>query len=208
MQVVVLLAATPGKLISRAELAEDAWLDRIVGDGSLTQTISKLRRALVEASGRNEYHQLIETAPKRGYRLAASVTEHQPAKIATKRRFRRLMLTTTAVIFVISSMTWFVFEGIVGQKQQVNALAVLSFRDFIDESNLEHLAMGLADQLIDVLAASAQIRVISRTSSLRLESSKMDTADIAETLGVQYLLEGSFKGLGSAILNLRLNRIQ
>jgi len=82
MDVLMLLAAEPGRLFSRDELFERAWPGVVVGDEALTQCIIKLRRALGDDARAAAY---IETVSKRGYRLIAPVSE--PPKPSSRRRW-------------------------------------------------------------------------------------------------------------------------
>ncbi len=66
-QVLIYLAHRPGLVVSRAQLQDHLWSDRVVGDESLTRCISILRRELED---RRPYR-YIQTLPKRGYRFIA-----------------------------------------------------------------------------------------------------------------------------------------
>ena len=70
MDLLVFLAARPGKVVGRAELLACVWPGVVVGDEALTQAVTKLRRALADQARAPAY---IETIPKRGYRLVAEV---------------------------------------------------------------------------------------------------------------------------------------
>ena len=65
-----LLVARAGTLLSKDALIEAAWQGVAVTDNSVEQAISSLRRLLAEA-GDSAY---IETQARRGYRFVASVT--------------------------------------------------------------------------------------------------------------------------------------
>lgn len=65
-----LLADHPGEVVSRAHLFDRVWKDRVVVDEALTRAISRIRVALGDAGSPRRY---VETLPKRGYRLIASV---------------------------------------------------------------------------------------------------------------------------------------
>lgn len=192
MQVLVLLAAAPGKLVSRTDLIDGAWPDRVVGDDSLTQTVSKLRRALSDASGQDDGYHLIETLPKRGYSLTTNVTPNQPAVVISSRVVPRGALSIGAALWAIAVLAWFGLHDI---RQHVHSsektLAVLPFRDFSAEQNRAHLAQGLSDELIGELSADPQFIVTARSSSFRFTEDELDTADVARSLGVRYLIEGS-----------------
>jgi TolB-like protein/Tfp pilus assembly protein PilF len=66
----LLLVENAGGVVSKQELFERVWRDTFVEEGSLTRTISVLRKVL-DAGGRGQEY--IVTVPKRGYRFAAPV---------------------------------------------------------------------------------------------------------------------------------------
>ena len=70
LQVLDLLVAQPGVVISRAELLRTVWGGAFVGDDAVSAAIIKLRRAF-EDDARSPH--VIETVHKSGYRLIASV---------------------------------------------------------------------------------------------------------------------------------------
>jgi DNA-binding winged helix-turn-helix (wHTH) protein len=69
MSVLSALVERPGQLVRKEELEKKVWGMRI-GGNSLSQQISVLKKALGQASGKNEY---IETVPREGYRFVARV---------------------------------------------------------------------------------------------------------------------------------------
>ena len=76
-QVLCLLLARPGELVTREELRKMLWpADTFVDfEHGLNKTINKLREALSDDKERPRY---IETLPRRGYRFIASVMTAQP----------------------------------------------------------------------------------------------------------------------------------
>lgn len=58
-----------GRLVSKRELLDRVWVGTFVGDDTIAQRISVLRRALGDRPDRR----FIETVPKRGYRFVADV---------------------------------------------------------------------------------------------------------------------------------------
>lgn len=72
MAVLVDLAAHAGEVVSRHELIDRVWQGAIVGDEVLSRCIYLVRQALGESS-RNPH--FIETVPKHGYRLNATVAD-------------------------------------------------------------------------------------------------------------------------------------
>lgn len=67
-----LLVERHGRLVTKQELLETVWGGAYVGEGTIAQRISLLRRTLGEAEDGRPY---IETVPRRGYRFAGSVSE-------------------------------------------------------------------------------------------------------------------------------------
>lgn len=72
MDLLVYLARRPGKVLSREELEQAIWAGTVVGYDALTSAIIKLRKAFGDDS---RHPWLIETVPKKGYRLIAPVAE-------------------------------------------------------------------------------------------------------------------------------------
>ena len=64
------LAHRSGEVVSKEELLEAVWPGVYVSDGAIRRTISHLRRALDDDPQAPRY---IETIPKTGYRLVATV---------------------------------------------------------------------------------------------------------------------------------------
>ena len=70
MELLVYLAKHQGEVVSLENLLNDLWEGKIVTDGTVYNCIAELRSVL---SAGNDQLVLIETIPKKGYRLVASV---------------------------------------------------------------------------------------------------------------------------------------
>lgn len=68
VDVLTYLARNEGTVVSTQELLDHVWSGRFVEDGAVYQSIAKLRSALGDKSG-----DIIETVPRRGYRIVAAV---------------------------------------------------------------------------------------------------------------------------------------
>src|SRR5580692_3825002 len=73
----LLLVENAGRLVSKEEFMRRVWADSFVEDLVLTQNISQLRKIL----GNGE-QPVIETVPKRGYRLLIPVIESERTQSA------------------------------------------------------------------------------------------------------------------------------
>lgn len=70
MDLLVYLASRHGQVVSKDDLLNDVWRSLVVSESALTRTITELRHALDDDA---EHPQLLETIPKRGYRLIGNV---------------------------------------------------------------------------------------------------------------------------------------
>jgi transcriptional activator of cad operon len=102
----------------------------------------------------------------------------------------------------------FVFYGKVGGSVRAdstpaaalgqNSVAVLPFLDLTSESmDQEYFADGMTEELIDRLSKIPGLRVPPPTSSFYFKGKKVPVADIAKSLGVAYVLDGSLRKSGS-----------
>lgn len=84
MDVLVQLAMRAGDVVAREELLEAIWPGQHVEDEGLTHCVAELREALGEHA---QHPVMVETIPKRGYRLGVAVTwtSHPPRAAARNR---------------------------------------------------------------------------------------------------------------------------
>lgn len=80
IKLLCMLAAEAGQVVDRQRLIDALWPRVIVNDNSLNRAVSDLRKALQGHS-----HSWIQTIPKRGYRLNATVRMLSPAPDAARR---------------------------------------------------------------------------------------------------------------------------
>jgi transcriptional activator of cad operon len=81
-----------------------------------------------------------------------------------------------------------------------NSVAVLPFLDLTSESmDQEYFADGITEELIDRLSKIPGLRVPPPTSSFYFKGKKVAIADIAKSLGVAYVLDGSLRKSGSTM---------
>lgn len=70
------LAANANRLITKDELHQAVWNDRIVGDGSLKECIREIRRALGDDARSPRY---VQTVHRRGYQFLLANSRRNPA---------------------------------------------------------------------------------------------------------------------------------
>ena len=76
----VVLAANPGRLLTKEHLMQAVWPDVIVEESNLAYHVFAIRKALGESAAADRF---IETVPKRGYRFVAPVRTDLPSAVAS-----------------------------------------------------------------------------------------------------------------------------
>lgn len=79
------------------------------------------------------------------------------------------------------------------QKYGENSIAVLAFDDISATGDLEYFADGIAEELLNLLAAIPELRVAGRTSAFSFKGNPATIPEIGEALGVTYIIEGSVR---------------
>jgi TolB-like protein/Tfp pilus assembly protein PilF len=79
------------------------------------------------------------------------------------------------------------------------SIAVLPFINMSDDKANDYFSDGLSEELLNVLAKVQGLRVIARTSSFAFKGKDATIADVAKTLGVDHVLEGSVRKSGDRV---------
>jgi TolB-like protein/tetratricopeptide (TPR) repeat protein len=82
---------------------------------------------------------------------------------------------------------------------RIESLAVLPLSNLSGDPAQEYFADGMTEELITDLAPIQSLKVISRTSVMRFKNSKLPLRDIARTLGVDAIIEGSVLRAGDRV---------
>jgi adenylate cyclase len=79
------------------------------------------------------------------------------------------------------------------------SIAVLPFLNMSGDPSQEYFSDGLTDQIINGLCKVANLFVIARNSSFAYKGKSISIKQIANELGVQYILEGSVQKAGERV---------
>jgi TolB-like protein/DNA-binding winged helix-turn-helix (wHTH) protein len=215
MQVLVCLAKCPGEALAKEQLMKSVWPDTFVTDDVLKRCISELRRVFEDDA---HEPRIIETIPKRGYRLLMPVdweNESPDSPVARHQLENNLLrskegkpwvpkLGITAAIAVLLLLcvlgldavrTWQRSRGI----HQIQSLAVLPLQNLSGDPAQEYFSDGMTDALITDLAQIASLKVISRTSSMQYKQSRKSLPEIASELNVDGIIEGTVQRSGNRV---------
>jgi serine/threonine-protein kinase len=79
------------------------------------------------------------------------------------------------------------------------SIAVLAFSDLSPERDQDYFCQGLAEELINTLAAVRGLRVLARTSAFAIQGQGLDVREIGRRLRVDTVLEGSVRKSGTRL---------
>jgi len=81
-------------------------------------------------------------------------------------------------------------------QRPIRSIAVLPFLDLTEGMRQEEFADGMTEELIDKLSKIPGLRVPSPTSSFYFKGKQLPVAEMARSLGVAYVLDGSVRKSG------------
>jgi TolB-like protein/Tfp pilus assembly protein PilF len=84
-------------------------------------------------------------------------------------------------------------------RPKITSLAVLPLKNLSGDSTQEYLADGMTEAIIGRLSSIHDLRVISRTSVMHFKDAQLSVPEIARTLRVDAIVEGSVMREGSRI---------
>ncbi len=198
MRLLLCLAERAGEVVSIDELLDQVWSGVVVTQDSVYQAVASLRRQLGDDAKEPAY---IATVPRLGYRMVASVTPwtDEPVSPLTGRRPRLLAIgaavgVVLALAFLLYAKVLYIPRAAATAGAPQKSVAVLPFLDLTSQKmDEEYFADGMTEELIDKLSKIPGLRVPAPTSSFYFKGKKITIADIAKSLGVAYLLDGSVR---------------
>ena len=227
MRLLVCLAEHAGEVVSIDDLLSQVWPDVTVTPDSVYQAVASLRRLLGDDSKQPTYiatvprlgYRMVATVSPwtdepAATSLAQALDSVPPSPVrsdvpASGTRLRAGLLWTAAVVICLALGVAFLFHGRITRNrpadppavaaQPQKSIAVLPFIDMTQAMNEEPFADGMTEELIDKLSKIPGLRVPGPTSSFYFKGKQIPVADIAKTLGVAYVLDGSVRKSGTRL---------
>lgn len=219
MRLLLCLADRAGQVVSIEDLIAHVWAGIAVSSDSVYQAITALRRQLGDDPRKPAY---IETVPRLGYRMIAAVgpwtdssdasapspdSPHTAASEKKSHRVASLLWSAGAVILAIAIGVLLHERSGIADRPSASAasappqqsIAVLPFLDLTEGMSDEEFADGMTEELIDKLSKVPGLSVPGATSSFYFKGKQKSIGEIARTLNVAYVLDGSVRKSGGRV---------
>ncbi|HWP16188.1 MAG TPA: winged helix-turn-helix domain-containing protein [Xanthobacteraceae bacterium] len=173
------------RVVTRDDLLDAIWNGRVVSESTLSSRINAARRALNDTG---EEQRLIRTVARKGLRFVGEVetAERREAPVSDGAGALRPAL----------------------QLPDRPAIAVLPFTNLSGEPGQEYFSDGISEDIITALSKLRWFFVIARNSSFIYKGKAVHMKQIAEELGVRYVVEGSVRRRGDRIrITAQLNDV-
>jgi DNA-binding winged helix-turn-helix (wHTH) protein/tetratricopeptide (TPR) repeat protein len=226
MDLLLYLAKGGGRVISRDDIIRHVWRGTLVTDDVITRSISQIRHALADDWRKTL---VIETIPKRGYRLVPTVeflvepsgaepaavqppeaappeVHNSPPRAAQRLRWRFAAVALLAIAIVIAAEVvdhGRVFGPASAGGSTPRVISSVMIAPFVLEGGSEsnaYLGAEFSNQLIDALAATAELRVIGAGSSAALAKSARSALQGARELNVAAVITGTVRQTDAQLL--------
>jgi DNA-binding winged helix-turn-helix (wHTH) protein/tetratricopeptide (TPR) repeat protein len=153
MDVLVCLAERAGEVVSRETLNQQVWGNIVVTDQAVTNCISELRHHLGDDRAA---HRIIETIPKRGYRLTAPVALAQVETIPVAVRRWPVAAGLLLGVVILGGVWWWWRSA---SAPTLTSVAVMRFENAAGDESLDYLALALSDETATMLTKSRDVAV-------------------------------------------------
>ncbi len=161
------LVTQRARVVSKGDLISQIWGDRIVSDSALNSRINAVRKAIGDDGAAQR---LIKTIPRKGFRFVGEVREEAAAFPAQ--------------------------AGTVPTPPRVAdrpGIAVLAFENMSGDPAQDYFGDGISEDILTALSKQRWFMVIARNSSFTYKGRAVHIRQIAEELGVRYVVEGSVR---------------
>jgi TolB-like protein/cytochrome c-type biogenesis protein CcmH/NrfG len=178
----VYLLQNRDRVVSRDDLISAIWNGRIVSESTLTSRVNAARKAVGD-SGKDQ--SLIRTVARKGFRFVGDVRRAEPDIVDTASgKSSPLPLPDRP------------------------AIAVLPFINMSGEAEQQYFSDGITEDIITALSKLRWFFVIARNSSFIFKGQSVHLKQVADELGVNYVVEGSVRKEGERVrITAQLNDV-
>ena len=189
------LLERPGELVTRAELVQRLWGGEtfVDFDAGLNTAVAKLREALGDSA---EAPRLVDTVPKRGYRVLGTVRPadslaeaevFQPeAPIPNPDRVSRRWVIAASAVLLAAALGIAYWWG----TPPPTRVAVVLFDNETDRQDFDRLAQMLTDSVVLKLGSQSRLAVIGNAAILRTDRPFRDLKAIRSEVAADLIVIG------------------
>jgi TolB-like protein len=187
----VYLMQNRDRVVSKDDLIASVWHGRIVSDSTLTSRINAARKAIGD-SGAGQT--LIRTIARKGLRFVGDVrTQPDAAEPVHAAPTPDDMREPSRLALPLPDRP---------------AIAVLPFTNMTGDPSQEYFSDGISEDIITALSKLRWFFVIARNSSFIYKGKAVHMKQVAEELGVGYVVEGSVRRGGDRLrITAQLNDV-
>jgi TolB-like protein/Tfp pilus assembly protein PilF len=185
----VFLIENRDRVVSKDDLFSSVWQGRIMSESTLTSRINAARKAIGDSG---EQQSLIRTVARKGFRFVGNLrTGPATASAAATRDAAQAEADRPALPL-----------------PDRPAIAVLPFVNMSGDPEQEYFSDGISEDIITALSKLRWFFVIARNSSFTYKGKAVHLKQIADELGVRYVLEGSVRKGGDRVrITAQLNDV-
>jgi len=188
----VYLMQNRDRVVSKDDLIASVWDGRIVSDSTLTSRINAARKAVGDSG---EDQKLIRTIARRGFRFVGAVHTRsngdEPAHAVGPQPDELHEQSRPAL-----------------PTSDRPAIAVLPFINMSGDPEQEYFSDGITEDIITGLSKLRWFFVIARNSSFIYKGKAVHMKQVAEELGVGYVVEGGVRKSGDRVrITVQLNDV-
>jgi TolB-like protein len=187
--VLVYLVQNRDRVVSKDDLITAVWAGRIVSESTLTSRINAARKAIGDSGGDQKF---IRTIPRKGLRFVGTVHARPDSVEPDGRPTDEANASPRAV----------------PPLPDRPAIAVLPFINMSDDTEQDYFSDGISEDIITALSKLRWFFVIARNSSFTYKGKAVHLKQVAEELGVGYVVEGSVRKSGERLrITVQLNDV-
>lgn len=165
----------------------------------------QLYRSIQNSSADAADSAAIEAPKERPLPASASAIEATPAVVRSASlrpwsvRTRALEIAFVLALLPVLSMTVWQFSPKARSGITKPSIAVLPFENLSADAEQGYLADGFTQELITEFARNGELAVIAQHTSASFRGKNRKAGDVAQELGVRYVLEGSLRRTGETL---------
>jgi TolB-like protein/DNA-binding winged helix-turn-helix (wHTH) protein len=237
MRLLLCLAEQAGEVVSIDDLLTKVWAGVIVTPDSVYQAVASLRRLLgddprqptyIATVPRLGYRMVAEVSLWNGEPLGPTNSNPGATSKPSARERTRFVWASVGMLVLLlvaaalaAVLITYLIRGKVSFRHSSSSptstysvtvapqksVAVIPFLDLTEGMKEEEFADGITEELIDKISRIPGLRVPSATASFYFKGKQVPVAEMAKTLGVAYVLDGSVRKSGTWVrVDARLMR--